>query len=144
FVPIGSVNGTIASRIILQMKISVIGLAALACGSCYGQNAAKELRREALPAPFAGMEARVLEVTIPPGPGSTPHRHPGLVMGYVLEGVLIFAVAGGPPQLVKAGEVFYEPPNVLHTTSASAVPGRPVRFLVFFVGDTGKEISIRD
>src|SRR3954462_5221072 len=126
------------------MKISKIVFAALACGSCYGQNTAKELRRELLPAPFAGKEARVLEVTIPPGPGSTPHRHPGLVMGYVLEGVLKFAIAGGPPQLVKAGEVFYEPPNVLHTPSGSAVPGQPVRFLVFFIGDEGKEISIRD
>jgi quercetin dioxygenase-like cupin family protein len=65
-------------------------------------------------------------------------------MGYVLEGVLTFAIAGGTPQLFKAGEVFYEPPNVLHTTSASALPDRPVRFLVFFVGEAGSEISIRE
>jgi len=65
-------------------------------------------------------------------------------MGYVLEGVLKFAVAGSEPQLIKAGEVFYEPPNALHTTSASAVPDKPVRFLVFFVGDVGSEISVRE
>jgi quercetin dioxygenase-like cupin family protein len=126
------------------MKFRLVRWALLLSFGCAAQSTSRELRRETLPAPFAGQEARVLEVTIPPGPGSKPHRHPGLVMGYVLDGALRFALDGGPPQTVKTGEVFYEPPNILHTMSASADPNKPVRFLVFFVGDTGEEITIRE
>ncbi|MDQ2844556.1 MAG: hypothetical protein M3Y72_26615 [Acidobacteriota bacterium] len=47
---------------------------------------AKELARHALSGPQDGMEAILAEVIARPGAPSTAHRHPGFVLGYVLEG----------------------------------------------------------
>jgi quercetin dioxygenase-like cupin family protein len=124
------------------MKIAIVTLAALACFAAAAETESKELRRELLPPPFDQREARMLELTIPPGPGSAPHRHPGIVMGYVLEGVFKFGINGETPRLLKAGEVFYEAPNTLHSVSASGLADRPVKILVFYVGNAGSEITL--
>src|SRR5215218_6474946 len=54
------------------------------------------------------------EVTFGPGAESTPHRHPGPVFGYVLEGELLTQVEGGQPSSYKVGEVFFEPAGHVH------------------------------
>lgn len=66
-----------------------------------------------------GKESRVttLEVTIGPGAGSPPHRHPGPVFGYVLEGEFETQLGDGPVQRLKAGDTFYEQTMVLHAVS---------------------------
>jgi quercetin dioxygenase-like cupin family protein len=87
---------------------------------------AREIQRQPLPAPFEGMEATYVGVTIPPGPGSPAHRHSGFMLGYVLEGEFLFATDGGTPRVVKAGESFYEPTGAVRSTSASALSDRPV------------------
>ncbi len=61
--------------------------------------------------------ATTLEVTFEPGAASAPHRHPGPVFGYVLEGELEFQAGDAPAQRLKAGDTFYEPTMVLHTVS---------------------------
>jgi quercetin dioxygenase-like cupin family protein len=98
---------------------------------------AKELARHELTGPQAGLEAVLVDVTVLPGGSSTAHRHPGFVMGYVLEGDMGFAINGGSPQVVKAGGTFFEPSGALHTTGASAKPDAPVRFLAFMVVPKG-------
>lgn len=102
---------------------------------------AKVIRKQALSEPFDGMEATMVEVTIPPGPGSPAHRHSGFVLGYVLEGEFRFGVKGGPETVLKAGDTFYEPPDAVHTTSASARPDKPARILAVIVGPKGKAIT---
>ena len=84
--------------------------------------------------PFEGYEA-VLSVTLPPGHGhsSRAHRHPGFVLGYVLEGQLRFAINNEPERVVPAGSTFFEPSGALHTTSGSASPDTFVRILIFSV-----------
>jgi quercetin dioxygenase-like cupin family protein len=66
-----------------------------------------------------GQDARVttLEVTIEPGQSSAPHRHPGPVFGYVLEGEYEWAINDQPAKRLKAGETFYEPTRSLHRVS---------------------------
>jgi quercetin dioxygenase-like cupin family protein len=98
---------------------------------------AKELARHELTGPQAGLEAVLVDVTVLPGGSSTAHRHPGFVMGYVLEGDMGFAINGRSPQVVKAGGTFFEPSGALHTTGASAKPDAPVRFLAFMVVPKG-------
>lgn len=56
----------------------------------------------------------MLEVTLDPESGSPPHRHPGPVCGYVLEGTFEFQVEGKPMQTLKAGDTFFEPEMILH------------------------------
>jgi quercetin dioxygenase-like cupin family protein len=61
--------------------------------------------------------ATTQEVTFEPGAASDPHRHPGPVFGYVLEGELEFRAGDAPARKLKAGDTFYEPANVLHSVA---------------------------
>ncbi|SRR5579885_1632096 len=66
-----------------------------------------------------GKEAAVtvVELTIEPGAGGQPHRHPGPVFGYVLEGEYELGLGDQPAKTLKAGETFYEPTGGLHRVS---------------------------
>ena len=66
-----------------------------------------------------GKEARVsvLKVSFGAGGFSLPHRHPGAVFGYVLEGEFEAQLEGQPLQKLKAGDTFYEPTMALHSVS---------------------------
>lgn len=63
-----------------------------------------------------GQPARVstVELIIQPKQASPPHRHPGPVYGYVLEGIYEFKVEGKPLKTLKPGDTFYEPLMALH------------------------------
>lgn len=119
-------------------------IAASAMSPMRAETTAKIIHRQPLPSPFDGLDAAFVEVTIPPGPGSPPHRHSGFVLGYVLEGEFRFGTRGQPTRILKAGEVFYEPPDDVHTISASASPNRPARVLALVIGEKGKEVTIRE
>ena len=75
--------------------------------------------------------ATTLEVTFEPGAASAPHRHPGPVFGYVLEGELEFQAGDAPARRLKAGDTFYEPAMVLHAVSRN--PSAKVRTRVLAV-----------
>ncbi len=96
---------------------------------------AKQLLTQPLP-DLPGREVRVTLLDRAPGAGSPPHRHPGHhTFGYVIEGTYEFAINGEPPRLLKAGEVFYEPPGALHSTSRNPSSDKPAKILVFMVAD---------
>ena len=59
----------------------------------------------------------VVEVTLKPGQAGKPHRHPGPVIGYVLEGEYEWAIDDNPARILKAGDTFYEPTGCLHRVS---------------------------
>ena len=103
---------------------------------------AKELARHALTGPQEGMEAILVEVTAMPRAPSTVHRHPGFVLGYVLDGEMKFAINGASPEVVKAGGTFFEPRGALHTIGASANPDAPVKFLAFIVAPKGSPVVL--
>ena len=67
-------------------------------------------------------KATTVELTIAPGQSSAPHRHPGPVFGYVVEGEYEWAIDDQPAKVLKAGETFYEPTGCLHRVSKN--PGK--------------------
>ena len=67
-------------------------------------------------------KATTVELTLEPGQESAPHRHPGPVFGYVLEGEYEWAIDDQPAKTLKAGETFYEPTGCLHRVSKN--PGK--------------------
>ncbi len=75
--------------------------------------------------------ATTLEVTFEPGVSGTPHRHPGPIYGYVLEGELDFQAGDEPERRLKAGDTFYEPAMVLHAVSRN--PSKTTRTRVLAV-----------
>jgi quercetin dioxygenase-like cupin family protein len=61
--------------------------------------------------------ATAVEVTYEAGQMGVPHRHPGPVLGYVLEGEYEWAIDDQPARILKVGETFYEPAGCLHRVS---------------------------
>src|SRR5262245_36561533 len=80
-----------------------------------------------------GWQMTATEISIPAGaPPGRKHRHPGFVMGYVLEGQYSFAVNDQAPTVVNAGQMFFESfdkSGEVHSTSGNASATQPVRFL---------------
>src|SRR5579871_5152282 len=62
-------------------------------------------------------KATTVEVTLEPGQAGAPHRHPGPVFGYVIEGVYEWAIDDQAAKTLKAGDTFYEPTGCLHRVS---------------------------
>src|SRR5206468_3508644 len=78
-----------------------------------------------------GKEARVttVEVAYEPGEAGEPHRHPGPIFGYVLEGEFELGLGDEPARRLKAGETFYEPTGILHRVSRNPGTGGRTRVL---------------
>jgi quercetin dioxygenase-like cupin family protein len=101
----------------------------------------REIGKQALSGSFAGMEASLVEVSYPPPGGrSAEHRHPGFIVGYVLEGQIRFAINHETPRVLRRGKMFYEPTGALHSTSENAQPGMPAKILAFMVAPRGRPV----
>jgi len=117
---------------------SMLGVAA---GAVFlpAQNSGKQeiradtVHRQPLPEPFVGWEARFVAVQFPAGVRSLPHRHPGFVLGYVIEGQFRFAINGETPSVLMAGDAFYEPPGADHTVGESASASQTAKILAIIV-----------
>ena len=54
------------------------------------------------------------EISVPPGHAGKPHRHPGFVLVYVLEGAVVTKISVQPETTYTAGQMFFEPPGSTH------------------------------
>ncbi|HLG56571.1 MAG TPA: cupin domain-containing protein [Vicinamibacterales bacterium] len=102
-----------------------------------------ELARYALTGPLEGFDAVLVEVNFQPGASSREHRHPGFILGYVVDGQMRFGINHEPDQIVPAGGTFFEPLGALHTTFGSASPDAPVRSVAFLVVPNGSPLTAR-
>jgi quercetin dioxygenase-like cupin family protein len=103
---------------------------------------AVELARHALTGRLEGFEVVLVQLNSPPGISSGPgHRHPGPVLGYVVEGQARFGINNDPPQVVPAGGTFFEPSGAVHTAGGSATPDAPARILAFMVVPKGSPLT---
>ena len=94
----------------------------------------------ALPPPFQNQSATIVEVYCAPGQRSTPHKHPGFVLGYVLEGRFRFQMEGQRERILRSGDLFYEEPGETHLIAESATHNRPARVLAIVIAEQGKPI----
>ena len=132
-----------------QNRRTFLGIAAasLLPASVSGQTPAPrpptELARHALTGPLEGYEAVLIELNIAPNSRSTGpgHRHPGPVLGYVLEGQMRFAIDNKPEQVLPVGGTFFEPIGAVHTTSGSARADGQTRALVFMLVPKGSPLT---
>jgi quercetin dioxygenase-like cupin family protein len=102
-----------------------------------------ELARHPLTGPLEGYEAVLVQLTIPPGgTASGPgHRHPGPVLGYIVEGQMRFAIDHQPEKVIPVGGTFFEPFGAVHTTNGSARSDGPTRALVFMIVPKGSPLT---
>jgi quercetin dioxygenase-like cupin family protein len=93
-----------------------------------------------------GWQMTATEITIPPGaPPGRKHRHPGFVIGYVLEGQYSFAVNDQAPKVINAGQMFFESfdaPGEVHSASGNASATQPVKFLAIVFTKKGDPVTI--
>ena len=73
-----------------------------------------------------------------------PHYHPGSVYVYVTKGTARLGVEGQPPQLVHAGESFFEPVGAHHTVAESASPTEPATAIAVMIVPDGAPLVSTD
>jgi quercetin dioxygenase-like cupin family protein len=106
---------------------------------------AKVISQKDIAEKIDGQESKVMtvEVTLEPGQSNPPHRHPGPVFGYVLEGEYEWAIKDQPVKKLKAGDTFYEPTMSLHRISRNPSEKDKTRVLaVLLLRRDAKQISI--
>ncbi|WP_327640397.1 cupin domain-containing protein [Kribbella sp. NBC_00482] len=89
--------------------------------------------------------AMTVVVEYPPGdPGAPAHRHPGgPAFGYVVDGEMRFELEGEPEQILKAGDVFWEPGgDVIHYQDGNARGDIGVRFVVTMLCDPNQPMLV--
>ena len=88
-------------------------------------------------------KATTVELALEPGQAGTPHRHPGPVFGYVLEGEYELGLDDQPTKVLKAGETFYEATGCLHRVSKNpAAKGNTRVLAVVLHPRDGRQITI--
>ena len=112
-----------------------------------------------MPGPLSGIEVLdhvqlgfdlgqpdVTTVTVELEPGSAgalPHRHPGPVFGYVIEGEIIFELEGEPERVIRAGGALSEPGgDVIHYQAANNLADGRSKFLAVLLCAPGEELLV--
>ena len=103
------------------------------------------VQRDAPAINLDGWQMTASEVSYPPGESSGKHRHPGFVIGYVLEGQYRFAVNDKPPVVLSAGQMFFESvdaPGEVHAVSGNASTSAATRILAVVFTKKGDPVTI--
>lgn len=134
-----------------RREFLTLGLAGLAASLLAGRHAAaapsaKTLVQRDLPkVNLDGWQMTASEVTYPPGESSGKHRHPGFVIGYVLEGQYRFAVNDEAAKVLGPGEMFFESMDQLgdvHAVSGNASTTAPAKILAIVFTKKGDPTTI--
>ena len=100
----------------------------------------RQMMMQPLPMPGNRVAATVV-VEYAPGAASPPHRHPGPVFGYVLEGRVAIGIDEHPPITYSAGDVWYEEGGRhTHRVSANASATEPAKILAFLIVEKGQPL----
>ena len=109
-------------------------------------SSAKPLAQRPTPAVnLDGWQMTASEVPYAPGQMSGRHRHPGFVIGYVLEGQYQFAVDDNAPATLGKGQMFFESfdkPGEVHAISGNASKTEPCRILAIVFHKKGDPVTI--
>jgi quercetin dioxygenase-like cupin family protein len=75
---------------------------------------------------------------IAPGAMAGRHRHPGIEIGYVLEGSVTLEHDGQPARALEAGDSFKNDPGVHNAKNTGTAP---VRILAIYLVEKGKPLA---
>ena len=88
-----------------------------------------------------GKRVTIVRVFYGPGGFTRAHRHAGSVTAYVTKGEIRSQLGGGPVEIFKVGQSFFEPPGATHLISANASNTEPAELIAVFVADEGAELT---
>jgi quercetin dioxygenase-like cupin family protein len=130
----------------LTLAASFIASREAAAASVERAPTAKQIVQRDTPAVHLdGWQVTCSEVSYAPGDASGRHRHPGFVIGYVLEGQYRFAVDDVPPVTLGPGQMFFESfdkPGEAHAVSANASATQPCKILAIVFTKKGDPTTI--
>lgn len=103
----------------LISALVVAGIAGLALIAEHKAEATGEIKAETLLvedlASEPGKEVNIQLYSFPPGASVSWHIHPDThEFGYQLDGEFTLLIKGEPARILKAGDAFYVPPNIIH------------------------------
>jgi quercetin dioxygenase-like cupin family protein len=78
-------------------------------------------------------------IEVPAGGTAGRHTHPGIEMGYLLEGEADLIIEGKPDQHLKAGDSYAIPAGVVH--DARVHGDKPLKVLGIYVVDKTKPLA---
>jgi quercetin dioxygenase-like cupin family protein len=143
----------LTSSATLTLTGLAIGALAVLAGDAAGQapgavgprSQASKIFEQAMPN-VPGKSLTAVIVDYPPGGSSPPHHHAasGFIFAYVLSGTVRSQLEGGPVEVYRTGESWWEPPAAHHIVSANASPTEPARLLAVIIADTGAELTTYD
>ena len=133
-------------RDFLIAGLTGIAASMIAAHDVHGAPSAKQLAQRDTPAVnLDGWQMTASEVSYPPGEASGAHRHPGFVIGYVLEGQYRFAVDDQAPVVLGPGQMFFESfdaPGQIHAVSGNASTTQPAKILAIVFTKKGDPVTI--
>jgi quercetin dioxygenase-like cupin family protein len=88
-----------------------------------------------------GKRVTIVRVFYGPGGFTRAHRHAGSVTAYVTKGEIRSQLGGGPVEIFKVGQSFFEPPGATHLVSANASNTEPAELIAVFVADEGAQLT---
>lgn len=90
---------------------------------------------------IAGKDTNVVLFEVSPGWKIANHFHPAHIFIYILEGSIRIEVEGMEVQIISAGEVAYEVPN-LNMVASNVSSTEGAKFIVFTVGNIGDPVTV--
>lgn len=87
-------------------------------------------------------QVHVSYVDMPPGRVGKPHKHPGFVLAYVLEGAVVTKISGQEEKTYQTGEMFYEQPGAVHQESRNPSTTQPARLLAMIFAPKGVPLTV--
>ncbi len=87
-----------------------------------------------------GKRVTIVRVFYGPGGFTRPHKHSGSVTATITKGEIRSQLGGGPVEVFKVGQSFFEPPGSTHMVSANASNTEPAEIAVF-VADEGAQLT---
>jgi quercetin dioxygenase-like cupin family protein len=88
-----------------------------------------------------GKRVTIVRVFYGPGGFTRAHRHAGSVTAYITKGEIRSQLGGGPVEIFKVGQSFFEPPGATHLISANASNTEPAELIAVFVADEGAQLT---
>ena len=87
-----------------------------------------------------GKRVTIVRVFYGPGGFTRPHHHAGSVTATITKGEIRSQLGGGPVEVFKVGQAFFEPPGATHMISANASSTEPAELIAVFVADEGAQL----
>ncbi|HVQ15863.1 MAG TPA: DUF3179 domain-containing (seleno)protein [Vicinamibacterales bacterium] len=133
----------LAALLLVALWMSLTRPGTISTPDTSGPRRSGEVARYPLTGRLEGFDAVLVELNFQPGASVPEHRHPGPIVGYVLDGQMRTAINHQADQVVAAGGTFFEPYGALHTSFSSANPDVPVRAVAFLVVPNGSPLTER-